>query len=82
MDVFYFGLWFERFMSSLNIADADFQKKLIEDCCKWSPSDRPSFRKIVARLKSDEFGKNGMVDKMISRLEAHTQQLETIVAER
>ena len=76
------GLWFESVISGFNISDADFQKKIIEDCCKWSPSDRPSFRKIVARLKSDEFGKNGMVDKMISRLEAHTQQLETIVAER
>ena len=58
-------------------------KKLVEDLCCWYPSDRPSFKIIVQRLENSDGGITySLVDRMISRLEAHTQNLEALVDAR
>ena len=67
-----FGLIFTAF--------PDIQQ-LVDDLCSWFPSDRLSFKNVVERLKKKDSG-NSLVDRMISRLEAHTQNLESLVDAR
>ena len=58
-------------------------KQLVNDLCSWVPSDRPSFKNVVERLEKDHSGNSySLVDRMISRLEAHTQNLESLVDAR
>ena len=58
-------------------------KNLVEDLCSWYPTDRPSFKMIVQRLQNSDGGNTySLVDRMISRLEAHTQNLEALVEAR
>ena len=58
-------------------------KNIVDGLCSWSPSDRPSFKEVVHLLQSDGSDKvQSLVDKMISRLEKHTQNLESLVEAR
>ena len=58
-------------------------KQLVNDLCSWHPPDRPSFKNVVERLGKEQSGNAcSLVDRMISRLEAHTQNLENLVDAR
>ena len=58
-------------------------KQLVDDLCSWLPTDSPPFKEVVVHLQKDDFGNtNSLVDKMISRLETHTQNLESLVDAR
>ena len=56
---------------------------LAERCWEEDPNSRPTFNEILSALKKINGGRKiNFVDSMVKRLEAHTQRLEEIVAER
>ena len=58
-------------------------KQLVDNLCSWLPTDRPPFKDVVVLLQKDDLGNTySLVDKMISRLETHTQNLESLVDAR
>ena len=58
-------------------------KKFVDGLCALHPLDRPSFKHVVENLQKDDSGNSySLVDRMISRLEAHTRNLESLVDAR
>ena len=56
---------------------------MITSSWQEQPDARPTFSKIIGMIRNINGGKDiSLVDNMIKRLEAHTRNLEDIVAER
>lgn len=57
---------------------------MVENCCSHNVIRRPKFSLIIKDLKNINAGpgQESFIDKMILRLESHTQNLENIVTKR
>ena len=69
--------WLRIFSAFLEV------KQFVDDLCSWNPTERPPFKNVVEHLQKHNVGNAySLVDRMISRLEAHTQDLESLVDAR